>query len=114
MTPSGRVERGGVSHHGMPRNWSTYSKLSFTIAAEKAELKTLTLIIKSSPTEQSGHSRFQSSFLVNTTPRQIAVVIDEIVGPTFGLSHPQDIEGINILAENSAGRAFYVDHLRLD
>lgn len=88
--------------------------LSFTIAAEKAELKTLTLIIKSLPTEQSGHSRFQSSFLVNTTPRQIAVFIDEIVGPNFGLSHLQNIDGVNILAENSAGRAFYVDDVRLD
>jgi VanZ family protein len=114
VTPSGRVELDGVSHHGMPRNWSPYSKLSFTIAAEKAELKTLTLIIKSSPTEQSEHSFFQSSFLVNTTPRQIAFFIDEIVGPNFGLSHLQNIDGINILAENSAGQAFYVDDLRLD
>ncbi len=52
--------------------------------------------------------------IVLTTPRQIDFFIDEIVGPNFSLSHLQNIDGINILAENSAGRAFYVDDLRLD
>jgi VanZ family protein len=113
VRPDGKRQR--ILFFGMPRDWSGYSALRFTVAADSPELRELVLRVDSSGSSNSCEAWFRKRVAVGTEPKEITISIDEIARE-FALKGLDitDISHIRFLAWDAAGMAFYLDDLRLE
>ena len=105
----------GFTYYGLPRDWSRYRRLRFTIATEHAAPSELTLRVEGPLIGPSRRDRSRIRIDVTTTPRSVSMSLHDIAASSrHGVLRLDDVHGFSVLARDARGSAFYVSDLRLE
>lgn len=105
----------GFTYHGLPRDWSAYRALSFTVATERAAPNALMLRVEGSLIGRFRRRRSRLIVPVTTVPREISIPISEIAASSRpGAFDFENVYGVSVLATDAEDSAFLVGDFRLE
>lgn len=105
----------GISFDRLPRNWSSYSALSFLIAPYGDGTSFVTIRIHDSRHNNRYDDRFNRRLEIGPGPRRIRIPLGDVrAGPRQRALDLPHVEGVIIFVDTAQSDGFLLDDLRLE